>query len=787
MDSFESLYESKVKLIADLEASPSGSEWCQRYTELVDRAIKVVFDSSVQKVGNVPVAVVACGGYGRSEMAPNSDADICLIPLNETDPNLDDFIKSLASGFRQLTSSSLKLEIDRGYKLISDAPTLDPVSRSSLLDARLVAGSKAAFDQFFDSYWESFGVGEFIHQKLKERQAVYAKSNASPLVVCPDLRDGAGGLRDLHTANAIRMAIGMRSLPQSSASNTVLMARNLLHLVKGEKRDVLTHFAQPELAKMLGLTPPELMNSLMRALLAIHEEFEAAKDLIHTAKFKLSEGVVAISGEARVLPTASQSDAAVGLMLAHKLGLKISRIEVKTTPEINGNQAMNAVLEGEVVLRRLDQCGLLGQMFPELEACRTLVPDDISHRYSVFEHSMQTVAQLDLLRNNPDFAFVWHELDDVGILFLAALLHDIGKSDKSGPHSDTGAKQVAVIANRWGLDENRAALLRWLVQNHLLMSHTIRVKDVLHPTTATEFAQRVGSREQLAALTLLTQADASAVGPDVWTPAQQTFLLELFRRSLNHFREEGAARFDAEEYRRQAKASLKRAQYSEDEITAFTDLLPAHYLVSTPPDLLALHREFVHRASQGELVISFEHKVEHGFTELTVARSDSQGLLSLILGVLYAFDVNLISVRAMTTQGDSPIALDTFVISYLNKPVPNNTADTIQKSLRSVLNNPAELQTLLASKEKTSDLSAGSPEIHWHPGDPGILEVRAKRGQGLAYRISRRISECQWNIQSARVGQWAGKSTASFSLTQPSGKPISEADLQERFWPKVSS
>jgi [protein-PII] uridylyltransferase len=360
-------------------------------------------------------------------------------------------------------------------------------------------------------------------------------------------------------------------------------------------------------------------------------------------------------------------------------------------------------------------------------------------------------------------------------LYLAALLHDVGRIEGEEGHEEAGAAIAARVCDRWGVYESTGETVCWLVREHLSFDRTLRMRDVANPETAIEFARTVGTPERLAMLAILTWADIGAVNADAWTPAQETFLKELYSRTLGVLQAEEEPSTDAAHYRRRLVERSKNADVPQGEYEAFLKAMPAHYIVGTAPALTHLHFGFVGDARRGEETVVLQDLPEMGATDVTVCCPDARGLLSRILGVLYAFELSIISIRAATTDDASPVALDTITVSFGGRPVPRSTASRLTKVLRAVIRGERSLEDVMREAKKDPDRAQNVLTYEYLPGTPGIIEIKAPRGRGMAYRLARRLSAHDINILSARVGQWAGSGTAAFYVSGEDGRALDPA------------
>lgn len=769
--------QERARLVEELRCAPgSGLDWAARHAALADALVRRTY--SEYRDGEDVFAIVATGGYGRAELSPFSDIDLTLIPVDEADPRVDDLVRSFS---RALDGAlrSLGLNVAYSYRLVGDAPGLDADNRTALLDSRLVAGTPHPFEALLGEFWATFPVGEFLIAKMEERQRQFARHHDTPLVVEPHLKEGAGGLRCFQCANWVRQAIGERAARPTSAYDHVVQVRNMLHAISGRANDRLTRPRQAEIADRTGVDPLEAGSRLAESLLDNYAQYQHALERLRDARFDLCPGVVALRGEARIEATAQAGEAAVGIALATRLGLRVSDIAATTRPEVDGPRVLAALAGGEAVVRNLDRSGILRTLLPELDRCRTLMPNDSAHAYTVFEHTLRAVREIDgLAEGNSLVAQIYGGLSDPGLLTLALLLHDVGKAVTGRPHSESGAEIAAAVARRWNLSEGAEAILSWLVLHHLEMARVIRMRDVHHPETVRAFAETVGTRERLDLLTLLTWADIRSVSEGAWTPAQEAFLGDLYVQTLSVLTSETDHDLDPSLFRRRARKRLQREDVPEDDLAVFVDSLPAHYLLGTSTERIQEHFQLARRAKAGETIVEVEHRDDLDATEITICQRDSPGLLSRVLGVFYAHDLSPVALRACTTMEADPVALDVFTVSLGERRLPLATARSLVETLRDVLEGRVAVEDALAERGKDPKRAQRVLQFTFHPGSPGILEFRAPRGRGMAYRLSRMITDRGWNILAARVGQWAGQGAAAFYVERADHTPLGSSEVQ---------
>lgn len=775
IEPFQPLIQARESLLRELRASPEGLVWCRRHSDLFDQAIAPLFSTYL---GETSTTLIATGGYGRREMSPYSDLDVSVLAESEQaapDESLREFFKALHEVFVK----GFGVRLGYSFRILSDALGIDDTTRTGLLDGRVLSGRQELWRELQAGLSQSLSQGEFILAKIRERELAMAKTNETPLVVEAHLKEGAGGLRSFHCANWIRAALGDPPLEPTPAFDRMLLARNLVHALAEKPEDRLTYAKQAEIADLLGVEMYGWMEALAKDRLDLHEAYLDAKSRVLKANYSLSPGVVAEAGLAKI-HGADPGEAAVGIAIATELGLEVEPCLISFPEQLNGPAAMFAIGKSEAVLRNLDRAGILEAILPEVSTLRALMPRDATHAYSVFEHTMRAIRALDRLDPDSPLGQVLGELGDESLLRLAILLHDAGKVDPDRSHSQVGAELADEVAQRWGLAGHSARTLRWLVEEHLSMARTIRLRDLEDPATTESFAAEVGTEERLRLLTLLTYADISAVSPVAWTPTLEAFLLDLYRQTLHVLAAEGAPLPEASESRARLLRSLEKEEGADEAARAFVESLPANYLARTDDATILLHLEYARRARAGKATVAMQPAEELGATELTVCAADRPGLLSEILGAIYAYDFSLVGLRAYTTTGEMPIAIDRLVVTFGNRMIPPASASLAQADLRKILSGELTAEELLRARGKDPDLSQRLFSLKFIPGVPAILEFRAPRGRGMAYRLSRLLAREGWNVHAARVGIWGGQGAAAFYVESPKG-PISESDVRAIF------
>jgi [protein-PII] uridylyltransferase len=756
------------------DAVATGDGLLAHNSALVDAVLRRLFACAMQKAdsltqaaqdGPPTLAIVATGGYGRRELAPHSDVDVTFVAAHEDDPYVNAMIKDMFQGVMDVFLYGAGLKVGYAYRLISDLGQLDHQTQTTLLDARLLCGDQALFREFRTRFRAQLLTADFLFQKWAERQTVLAKHGGDQVYrVEPNIKEGAGGLRDIQCAEwmgEVRFHVGLSRLwPTLQEQNFVthseaerladarrflLRVRCALHLVSGEAREVLTAEKQEAIAAMLQYAdapdvPPveTFMRDYYTAAACAHAVSRKAMRLCLDSPLPLGLGLASVGRTLTVADAETAArDAALPLHMAElsqAYGLDLGdAIEGDITaflaatptpadPALAGRVFTRILSAGRTVadtLIRMEALGILAWLLPEFGALMTLIPYDAAHDYTVGAHSLRVVQVLEGLKSegDPRLAVLKRlsgELAFPEVLFFAGLIHDVGKQ-WPGLHAETGAEAVGRIAGRLGWDSERSSKLTWLVRQHLLMAETSRLRDLSLDETIRDFVRMVPDLDALNMLYLLTYADTQAVGEGVWTEVKGKFLGELYHRSEAML---GVATGSDEEragiptvlaapslarQRERIRRGLAQHDLPPDLIYEHTRNLPAQYLLNTPLEEMHLHIAMIGRLRETfQPMVDFKTEYGAEYTEMTLVAYDDPrpGLLAKITGVLYAHDVNVHVAQVFTRESSVRIALDTLWVDFRGKPLSPGKRSEVQESLRRVLLGEVGIGALLQQYRK---------------------------------------------------------------------------------------
>src|SRR5512143_118949 len=753
----------------------SGQQSVQAYAAFMDGFLGTLYrlavdDARREGLTATPLVLVALGGYGRGELHPLSDLDLMLIYDGEMGP----YVQRATQGILYALWD-LGLQVGHAVRSLPDCLAMartDFASRTSMQEARYVVGDRRLFQRFRrvlaeNVYRKDFG--EFLETTLGERDQRYRKFGGSPYMGEPNVKESAGGLRDIHTAMWLASTkFGTRTLRElydkrlitereqkatDEALTFLWRVRNELHFLSGHKNDVLSRDIQPQIAKNFGYTADELslgvekfmrdyylharvIHRVSRRLIARCRETLSRRASVQRRlrQEALADGLIVIDEQLHLAQPDGRAFREDPLRLlkvfwhSHQLGFELG-IDVERAIEESLDlidDAFRASAEARDLFlgicrnwgraaqtfREMHELGVLGGYLPEWGALTCLVQYDVYHRFSADQHSLIAVQNLEALApgqsaDSEGNAQVVSELERPGLLMLGMLLHDIGKGRGHG-HVAKGIPLIEALTARLELAPEDADKVIFLVAHHLTMSHIAQRRDIDDPKTIESLAEVCKSPERLRMLYLLTCADMRAVGPGVMTGWQAQILWDLYARTLVHLTG-GQRERPTREAVAQRVIEAMRGEVPRTTLAAHLAMLSERYLATTSPQRIAAHLRLLDRlAEEGVLATELFHHPDLGSSELVVATRDVPGLFSLIAGSLAAQGINILSAQ-IHTRVDG-IVIDTFQV---NDPFGEAVTEEARwrrtlEALRRVLRGEVSVEELLARRRAV------------HPGAEGV-------------------------------------------------------------------
>jgi [protein-PII] uridylyltransferase len=767
------LARAREMLFARHQAGASGSAVVRAHTAVVDHVVRVMFEAAQRSyaeqytVLDRRCALIAQGGYGRGELNPCSDLDLLVLYPRRPDAYVETVTERLLYALWDTG-----MTVGHALRSVRDCVRLangDFKVKTSLLDTRFLAGDERLHVEFVTTMENEVlrrGVARFFREKIAENEERHAKYGDSVFLVEPHLKEGEGGLRDIHTAMWLaKVKFKIHSIAElvqkgvitererseiEAARDFLFRVRNALHFLSGQHQDQLTFEYQERIAAGIGFRDHERakgVESFMRAYYLHAQAVNRFSDEIirrclepsqpyrfigRLASREIRPGVRIVAGELVVGDAETlRSDPAMLLRVfsdAQRHGVPIAnatRRLIRSSARLldesarSSPAAVSAFLDilrwkngVHDALEEMHDLEVLDAFLPEFGALRCMAQYDRYHIYTVDEHILRGVRILERLRHGeskdtaPLLTAVAREIDKIEILYIAMLFHDAGKG-LGGDHSNKGADLVRAFAERLGLHSDDVAELAFLVRHHLLMHHLATRRDIHDRKLVVEFARTVGRLETLRNLYVLTFGDLSATNPKLWNSWQDMLLGELYGLTVEVFERGLLVEQDQAERARRVRERVARAVGPKGGATLdrFLADLPDRYFLSTPEADIPAHVSMVRELEDEDLVTHVRHFPEREFTEFTVVTRDRPGLFAKLTGVLRASGMNIASAGIST--GGSGTVIDVFRVSHIDRADITQSDERWQKVravLARVLAGEADVEAIVAAAARPSSL-----------------------------------------------------------------------------------
>ncbi len=737
------------------DTSLRGMAFCRAYTGAADRWLQELWDAASGDVGE-GAALLAVGGYGRGEMCPGSDLDLLLVqPGRRARPDVSRLAERL---WYPLWDSGLKL--GHAVRTVKEALSLaadDLDSATALLDARVVAGdpavaadlSKRAADQWRarSSRWLAT-----LAARVAER---HASAGEVGFLLEPDLKEGRGGLRDVHALRwaeaARRILLDDDQAALAGAHQTLVEVRVELQRRTGKALDRLLLQDQDAVAEALGDADADVLMGRVAAAARtiawtsdetwqrIQSSLQGPSGRVAGRDRPVGPGLVVREGLVELAPGQPVDDPSLVLRAAAAAAVAHTRLGRGTLDHLaagapgpgdpwpdDARRALVRLLDtGRAaipVLEALDQKGLLVRVLPEWAPVRSRPQRNAYHRFTVDRHLCEAAANA---------AALTRQVSRPDLLLVGAWLHDIGKGYQ-GDHTETGIEVVGRIAPRMGFSPDDVEVLVDMVRHHLLLPDVATRRDLDDPVTVEAVASTVGDQQTLELLAALTEADGMATGPAAWGPWKARLVRDLVDRTARHL---GG--------RRQ----------------------PDSPSLPTPEHTALMDR--------GEVV------VEVGDGRLTVVAPDRPGLFYRVAGTLA---LHGLTVRSAVAASEDGMAVEVFEV----EPAFDTPADgdRLRNDIVRALDGQLPLEVKLA--ERARAYSGARRAASAHPaearvlvdneasGTATVIEVRAPDGVGVLYRITRALAKCDLDVRTAKVSTLGHEVVDAFYVTDAEGAKLTD-------------
>jgi [protein-PII] uridylyltransferase len=796
-------------------------------------------------------ALLATGGYGRAELAPFSDVDLLCIYSGSKLAEMKQVSETL---LRLLWDAGVTVGHSfRTVSDCASAALKDPHLRTALVSTRLIAGNKALHNSLLEGLEKDRRRhGEsFIAAVCRELEIRYRKFGDAVCLQEPNLKETAGGLRDYHTGIWLAYARhGYRTLNELRAhelvnevqAHRVVKAYDFLwrvrqsaHLLTRRKTERLALDLQTLLAEQLGYRDG---NHLLASERLMRDYYRHARELrlfcemllaqvtdtaprvsrfgprpslkSSTEPFSIRGGRLQFDGDAGLFeekPLTIFNAFALAQAARTPLGFRLRAILAERathpgkvfrgSPELIGAffKLLHRHGRAGYVLRLMHDVGFLARIIPEFGRVSLLVQHDLYHHFTVDEHTLRAIETLDELYLSNDkhrlqLRTIFDEIKEPVLLYLALLLHDVGKSGGRG-HIARGAKLAERACRRLQLTDSESKKVVLLVKLHVAMAQLAQRRDLNEPQLIGDFAAKLGSVELLNMLMLLTYADLNAVGPGVWSDWKGSLLWDLYRRTRVHLTGAQLAIDDGamlQQYKEEIAGAVT-PPLPLSQIERHLALLPERYQRITAPAAVARHMIMIETARKEGCAINWNAVA--GGTELAVCAPDRHGLFADLAGTLAAHGIEILSAE-LNTREDG-VAIDQFILRQASTghAIERRQYVKLNLALKTAAAGELAVAELIerwrarnAPRKRRALVPARRPNLPRIVFDNDaspvatLVEVHALDEPGLAYKIASALASLNLEIVCARIATERSDALDVFYVTNRDGARVSEREAE---------
>ncbi|MGB3243956.1 MAG: [protein-PII] uridylyltransferase [Sulfitobacter sp.] len=750
---------------APFEARPMT----RAYTYLADHLVQAALHIATIYLHPKPnptegerLSVIGVGGYGRGEMAPFSDVDLLfLIPYKATA-----WTESVVESMLYILWD-LKLKVGHATRTVRDCVRLgseDYTIQTALLEHRYIAGDtelEAKLDAALSKSLFSGNGTAFIEAKLEERDRRHAKQGQR-YVVEPNVKEGKGGLRDLHSlfwiAKYIYKVDRIEELVQKNvfraeeyktfkaAEDFLWAVRGHLHLQTGRATEQLSFDMQAQVASAMGYEDTggrrgveifmqaffrhatavgDLTRIFLTQLEAIHLKPEPILERIFRRRPRIREGYevrqgrIAIESEKKFLADKLnilrifEEGLRTG-MLIHPDAMRLiqSNLDLVDDDMRRNAEAQRIFFDlllkhgnPERALRRMNELGVLSAFIPEFEPIIAMMQFNMYHSYTVDEHIIQCIANLAMIEKGeleedlPVASSILKRGVNRKVLYVAMLLHDIGKG-RPEDHSVLGAKIVRKVGPRLGLKQDEVETVEWLVRYHLLMSDMAQKRDIADPRTVRDFAKAVQTVKRLDMLCVLTVCDIRGVGPNTWNNWKAVLIRALYRQTKRAL-ETGLEDLNRENRGAEAKKALREAlsDWPRKDLQAETNRHYDPYWQGLHVTAHVAFANMLRDISDSDIRVDMHPDDDRDATRASFVMADHPGIFSRLAGALALVGANVVDARSYTTK-DGFVTDAFWVQDVEGKPFEAAKLPRLRQMIEKTLRGEVIARDALKSRDK---------------------------------------------------------------------------------------
>lgn len=450
-------------------------------------------------------------------------------------------------------------------------------------------------------------------------------------------------------------------------------------------------------------------------------------------------------------------------------------------------------------VRSMHETGFLGKYVPAFHHLTCRVQHEFFHLYTADEHTLVCLEMLDRIWDSKTQPFsnyleLFRSLDRPYVLYLALLLHDVGKADETQDHAVESTRVAASQTRRLRLPAPTASTIGFLVRHHLLMVRLSQKLDLDDPEVIRDFAAKVQTPEQLNLLTLHTFADSMGTSETLWTPFKESLLWTLHRRTEQMLGGAGEFREVVEQQLKRLHAEVRRLvpkTFHAEELDSHFANLPDRYFVLHTPREIAADITLAHRFMWNQIeiddralepVVAWHAEPDRGYSVVKVCTWDRPRLFSRIAGALAAADLNILGARIFS-RPDGPVFDTLFVNDPQTGRPPGKEARARFEELlsKSLIGDDVDFEALGTGRPRHAPIYRPAEyeviptQIHFDNTivrGRTVIEVQAEDRVGLLYDVTRTLADLGLEVDFARISTEKGAAVDTFYVRETGGAAV---------------
>ena len=795
------------------------------------------------------LAVITVGGYGRGNLSPGSDIDLLVLTPYKMTPRIEQIVETLlyllwdlklkvGYAVRSLEETIVKARADNTIC----TTLLDARFISGNQDLWI------KFNALFQSEILNKEKNNFFYTKLKERDSRHKKMGDSRYLLEPNIKECKGGLRDLNTirwiisfmyqvnnsAGYIESGIMTKkeALFYDKAEKYFMNLRAIMHYYGTNDSDRLTFDLQLLIAEKLGYTkhagsiPIERLmkhyylfakevgyltksvlenienknfnkpNSLLKNLVFKFQKNKNGIFEFYNNKIHLAKGIKNI--DPIDIFKAYDFSAEFNLNLSNEL-TNLIKLNIRKIDDIRNDKKANYyfiniltnLLNSDKVLRNMNETGVLGRFIPDFQKVVARVQHDMYHTYTVDEHTINAISILRKIDNGEYeskyglASKVIKQIVSKKVLYIALFLHDIAKG-RGGDHSILGGQVAKNLCPKFGLLSDEVETVIWLVENHLLLSTIAFKRDLQDPKTIIDLKNKIQSAELLRLLYLLTVADITAVGPEIWNSWKDNLLKVVYDETLmeiNGGGDQKSRTIREEKSRNKLRDSL--IQWKEQEFIDYTNRFYSYYWTNISSDVHVRHASLILDADKENLKLKLfaEPLKDQGVTEVSIYTQDHSGLFARTCAALALAGTSVQDARIVTTKDG--MTVNTFLVRSADASSiieQKNRLKVLIETIRKTISeerNPKVLMKEFKSIQIPSrrDSFIIEPRVlidNLSSRSHTVIEINSKDKIGLLHTLASEFFSIGLHISTARISTYGVRAVDVFYVKNLTGGKIIE-------------